>query len=636
MALFFVEKPENFLKYFNRISDLRHSTWHRIRHDMADSAPPPSEAVPPVVSANGLTNPEEESTSKNALKKAAKEAAKADAKAKKKESKAADKVADDLSTTHISEKKPPKKKGANYNIALNNTENGVVTRFPPEPSGYLHIGHAKAALLNDYFAHEEYQGTLLLRFDDTNPSKEKEEFQDAILEDCGLLGIKPDKVSYTSDYFQQIYEYCVKMIKEGKAYADDTDADTMNKERWDGIKSRRRDQSVEENLARFEEMKNGTEEGQRWMVRAKLSYDNPNKALRDPGIYRCNTKDPHHRTGRQWNIYPLYDFACPIVDSLEGVTHALRTSEYQDRQDQYYWMLKSMGLRKVQIWPFSRMNFVRTLLSKRKLTKLVDRGVVTGWDDPRFPTVRGIRRRGMTIPALREFMISQGPSKNIVNMDWKTFWATNKKHIDPVAPRHTAIAKDKAVKCKVIGAKDQPYTEDKPKHQKNPDVGMKKVAFSNEILIEQEDAKSFAEDEEITLMTWGNAYVRKISKSINPLHLDDVESLELELHLKGDVKKTDKKVTWLSTGQHLCDVELCDFDFLLTKDKLEEGDDWEQFLTPQTEFRYTAYADCNVIDVKADDIIQFERKGYFRCDKNIGGPGVFFEIPTGKKEKEKQ
>lgn len=185
-------------------------------------------------------------------------------------------------------------------------------------SGYLHIGHAKAALLNDYFAHEKYNGTLLVRFDDTNPSKEKAEFQDAIIEDLALMGIKPDKTTFSSDYFEEIYQYCLQIIKDGKAYADDTDKETMAHQRMHGEPSARRDASVEENLARLEEMKKGTEEGLRWCIRAKISVDNPNKAMRDPVIYRCNLT-PHHRTGTKWKIYPTYDFCCPIVDSMEGV-----------------------------------------------------------------------------------------------------------------------------------------------------------------------------------------------------------------------------------------------------------------------------------------------------------------------------
>ncbi len=472
---------------------------------------------------------------------------------------------------------------------------------------------------------------MICRFDDTNPSKEKEEFQDAIVKDLALMGIRPDKTSYTSDYFEELYQYCITMLKDGNAYVDDTDQMTMRDERMHGKASRRRDASVEENLAHFEDMKKGTEEGVRWCARAKMSVDNPNKAMRDPVIYRCNP-ELHHRTGSKWKIYPTYDFACPIVDSLEGITHALRTTEYRDRNPQYEWVLDALNLRKVQIWDFARMNFIRTLLSKRKLAKLVDQGVVWGWDDPRFPTIRGIRRRGMTIDALREFILKQGPSKNIVNLDWTLFWATNKKYIDPVAPRHTAVANENAVTASVKGARVAAYTEDKPKHIKNLVLGTKKVAYSDTILIDQADARTFEQDEEITLMNWGNAIVRKVSHSLNPLNRL-VTGLELELHLQGDVKKTKQKITWLSTqGQELIPVELVDFDYLITKDKLEENENLEDFLNMNTEFRTEALADCNVAELKENDILQVERKGYFRVDRAFihGKPAVLFNIPTGK------
>ncbi|KUJ06715.1 putative glutamyl-tRNA synthetase, cytoplasmic [Mollisia scopiformis] len=519
------------------------------------------------------------------------------------------------------------KAGASYNMALQDVEKGVVTRFPPEPSGYLHIGHLKAALLNDYFAHELYKGTLLLRFDDTNPSKEKQEYQDSIIEDLALVGIKPDKTSYTSDHLQVLYEYCIRMIKEGHAYADDTDQETMRDERMKGIASKNRNKSIEDNLAIFEEMKAGTEVGLKNAIRAKMSVDNPNKAMRDPVIYRCNVEVPHHRTGTAWKMYPTYDFACPIVDSMEGVTHALRTTEYTDRNPQYQWFLDTLKLRQVHMWDFARMNFIRTVLSKRKLTKLVDQGVVWGWDDPRMPTIRGVRRHGMTIGALRDFILKQGPSRNIVNMDWTTFWASNKREIDPIAPRHTAVDIKDAVRAVLTNGPEKAYVEEKPKHNKNPAVGMKKVAFSKHLILDQEDVKLFKQDEEITLMNWGNAIVRKINGS-NP-----ITDIELELHLEGDVKKTEKKVTWLSTeGQDLVKAEVWEFEHLFTKDKLEEDDNWEDFVNKDSASKTNQFCDSNVKDLRADDIIQLERKGYFRVDKAAkdGAGLVLFGIPTGK------
>ncbi|KAK0636143.1 tRNA synthetases class I, catalytic domain-containing protein [Bombardia bombarda] len=530
------------------------------------------------------------------------------------------------------------KKGASYALALQNADQGVVTRFLPEPSGYLHIGHAKAALLSDYFAHQAYNGTLLLRLDDTNPSKEKEEFQDAIVEDLALMGVKPDKVSYTSDYFDHLYEMCIRLIKEGHAYADDTEQEKMRDERWKGIASARRDRTVEENLRIFDEMKAGTEEGLKNCIRAKMSVDNPNKAMRDPVIYRCNVAVPHHRTGRKWNIYPNYDLACPVVDSLEGVTHALRSTEYTDRNPQYQWFIDTLKLRQVFMWDFARMNFIRTFLSKRKLAKLVDTGRVWGWDDPRMPTIRGVRRRGMTIPALRDFILKQGPSRNVVTMDWTNFWASNKKEIDPIAPRHTAISQKDVVKVTIFGAEAPvaPFTTDKPKHPKNKDVGTKKVAFSSELILDQADAESFKAGEEITLMAWGNAFVREIGSG------EPVPTLTVELNLTGDVKSTEKKVTWLSSqGQTLVPAELWDFEYLITKDVLQEDDNMEEFLTPVTETMEDAWCDGASADLKKDDIIQLERRGYYRVDKGLGdwkegedGPKgkrlVLFCIPTGK------
>jgi glutamyl-tRNA synthetase len=455
------------------------------------------------------------------------------------------------------------------------------------------------------------------------------------------MGIKPDVVTYTSDYFDYLYDICKRLISEGHAYADDTDQETMRKERMDGIPSRRRDRTVEESLRIFDEMKVASKEGLVHCIRAKISFDNPNKAMRDPVIYRCNTENSHHRTGRKWNIYPTYDLACPVIDSHEGITHALRSTEYTDRNPQYLWFLDTLKLRKVYMWDFARMNFIRTFLSKRKLAKLVDTGKVWGWDDPRMPTIRGVRRRGMTLPALRDFILRQGPSRNVVTMDWTSFWSANKKEIDPVVARHTAISQKDIVKVTVTGA-DAPaeaFVLDKPKHPKNPDVGTKKVAFSSHLLLDQADAKSFKAGEEITLMAWGNAFVRDIKSG------DPITDITVELNLKGDVKTTDKKVTWLSSqGTTLVPAELWDFDYLITKDKLEDEDKMEDFLTPVTESMEDAWCDEGVAKLKADDIIQLERRGYYRVDKGLGdwtdgeeGPKgkrvVMFYIPTGKTTK---
>lgn len=293
-----------------------------------------------------------------------------------------------------------------YEVDLPDAEIGKVKlRFAPEPSGYLHIGHSKAALLNQYFA-QRYQGEVIVRFDDTNPAKESNEFVDNLLKDIETLGIKYETVTYTSDYFPQLMEMTEKLIREGKAYVDDTPREEMQKERMDGIESKCRNNSVEENLKLWKEMIAGSERGLQCCVRGKLDMQDPNKSLRDPVYYRCNPI-PHHRIGSKYKIYPTYDFACPFVDSIEGITHALRSSEYHDRNAQYYRIQEDMGLRKVLIYEFSRLNMVYTLLSKRKLLWFVQHGKVDGWDDPRFPTVQGIVRRGLKVEALIQFILEQ-------------------------------------------------------------------------------------------------------------------------------------------------------------------------------------------------------------------------------------
>lgn len=517
---------------------------------------------------------------------------------------------------------------ASYDIDLIDAVDGqVVTRFPPEPSGYLHIGHAKAAILNQYFA-QMYHGKLIIRFDDTNPSKEKVEFTQSIIEDLKLLGIKGDRVTHSSDYFQEMYDMAIQMIKEGKAYCDDTPQEKMREERGEGIASARRDRSVEDNLAIFtEEMAKGTEEGLKNCVRAKISVDAGNKTLRDPVIYRCNLT-PHHRTGDKWKVYPTYDFCCPIVDSIEGVTHALRTIEYRDRNVQYEWMLKALNLRNVHVWDFSRINFVRTLLSKRKLQWFVDTGKVSNWDDPRFPTVRGVRRRGMSVEGLRNFIISQGPSKNILNLDWSLIWASNKKIIDPIAPRHSAVYKENVVPVTISGGPSEPVIEMKPKHKKNPDLGEKKVIYSSNIFIDQDDAKTLKDNEEFTLMDWGNAIVTAIHRNKDEV----ITGINVQLHLEGDFKKTEKKISWLADTADTVPIDLVDFDHLITKEKIEEGENFEDYLTPQTEFHKLALADINIRELPVGAVIQFERKGYYRLDKaySDGQPAVFFTVPDGK------
>jgi glutamyl-tRNA synthetase len=536
-----------------------------------------------------------------------------------------------------------------FDIQLPDAHYGqVVTRFPPEPSGYLHIGHAKALLLNDYFA-RIYGGQLVLRFDDTNPSKEKMEYEESILADCAALGVKPDRIEWTSDYFDVLLEWCEKFIRDGNAYVDRTPTEQMREQRLHSVESAYRNQSVEENLRLWEAMKRGHPEAFGCCVRAKIDMQSKNAALRDPVIYRLgglsgdadqnSVPVAHHRTGTKYRVYPSYDFACPIVDSLEGVTHALRTSEYQDREAQYIWMCKAAGLRCPCIWTYSRLSFVYTVLSKRKLTWLVDHGYVDGWDDPRMPTVRGILRRGMQVDALRAFILSQGPSRNITFQQWDKIWTTNKRLIDPTSPRHTAISRYEHWTAELVGLEalpewqlrhgDEPVLRSVPRHKKNPDLGYKVLVLGSSILIEPEDASTLTVGEIITLMDLGNARV------------DDAKAVERRLSLRflpddKDFKKT-KKLTWLAKSTDLVAAELIRYSYVLSKEKLEEGDDFAAWAVQNNSSKQSipVWADMNTRLLPVGAVIQFERRGYYRCDEmwlRDGDVMRFIEIPDGRTE----
>lgn len=514
-----------------------------------------------------------------------------------------------------------------YDIELPDAkEGGVVTRFPPEPSGFLHIGHIKASLLNNYFA-ELYQGKLILRFDDTNPAKEKDEFTENIKKDLETLEIKPHAVTYTSDYFDQLLQFGEQVLKSGKAYIDNTPQAQMREERTDCIESKCRNNSVEENLRLWGEMKKGTEEGQKCVMRAKIDMKSPNGAMRDPGLYRCSPAS-HYRTGTKYKVYPMYDFACPIVDSLEGVTHALRSSEYHDRNPLYYWVVDAVGVRKPHIEDFSRLNFEYVLLSKRKLQWFVDNNHVAGWDDPRFPTVQGILRRGLTVEALKEFILAQGASKalNLMNMD--KLWAINKKIIDPIIPRYTALDATHKVPFTLTNGPLAPEMRTVPRHKKNPALGNKAIVQLSQIFLELEDATKINLNEEITLMDWGNAIVRKINHDNGKL-----VSLEGELHLEGDFKKTEKKLTWLANTHELVPVILQEYGYLITKKKLEESDNFIDYVNQNSLTETRAVGDSSLRLLNKGDKLQLERRGYYIVDQVFAYPAkplVLIAIPDGK------
>ncbi|CAK9167152.1 unnamed protein product [Ilex paraguariensis] len=517
-----------------------------------------------------------------------------------------------------------------FEVDLPDAEVGKVKlRFAPEPSGYLHIGHSKAGLLNQYFA-QRYQGQVVVRFDDTNPAKESNEFVDNILKDIETLGIKYEKVTYTSDYFPKLMEKAEELIREGKAYVDDTPRDQMQKERMDGIESRCRNNSSAENMILWKEMIAGSERGLQCCLRGKLDMQDLNKSLRDPVYYRCNPM-PHHRIGSKYKIYPTYDFACPFVDAEEGITHALRSSEYHDRNAQYYRIQEDMGARKVLIYEFSRLNMVYTLLSKRKLLWFVQNGKVDGWDDPRFPTVQGIVRRGLKIEALVQFILEQGASKNLNLMEWDKLWTINKKIIDPVCSRHTAVIEERRVLLTLTNGPEEPFVRIIPRHKKYEGAGEKATTYTKRIWIDHADAESISVDEEVTLMDWGNAIVKEIRKDQDGY----VTHLAGVLHLEGSVKTTKLKLTWLPDTSELITLSLVEFDYLISKKKLEEDEDFLDVLNPCTKKETVALGDSNMRNLKRGEILQLERKGYFRCDVPFMRPSrpiVLFAIPDGRQQ----
>jgi len=496
----------------------------------------------------------------------------------------------------------------------------VVVRFPPEASGYLHIGHAKAALLNQYYQ-QEFEGKLVMRFDDTNPAKENAHFETVIKEDLALLGIKPDVWTHSSDYFDLMISYCEQLMTAELAFVDDTDTDTMRKEREARVESKNRNNTVAQNFELWEEMKKGTERGQQCCVRAKIDMKSNNGALRDPTIYRCKAES-HVRTGEKYKVYPTYDFACPIVDSVEGVTHALRTTEYHDRDDQYYWFIEKLGLRKPYIWEYSRLNMTHTVMSKRKLTQLVDEGIVDGWDDPRMPTVRGVLRRGLTIEGLKQFIIAQGGSRTVVVMEWDKLWAFNKKVIDPIAPRYTAL-EGQLVPVHVNG--QGAATTEVNLHPKDPAVGQKTINYGPIVYLEQVDADLIKADDTVTFVNWGNLKITAVENKDG-----HVVSINADLDLDNKNFKKTLKVTWLADP--LVDIEILNYDPVIGKAIIEKDEEWKNFIDRDSKHTIAMKAEPAITSIKKGDIIQLQRKSFYICDKVADGnsPLVLVQIPDGQ------
>jgi glutaminyl-tRNA synthetase len=365
----------------------------------------------------------------------------------------------------------------------------IVTRFPPEPNGFLHIGHARA-IITDFESARQYQGYTNLRYDDTNPSKEDDVYVKAILDDIRWLGYEPKNIYFASDYFEEMYERAVLLIKKGLAYVDHSTPEEMAKDRGNiqtpGVESRYRNRSVEENLRLFQEMREGKFKEGECVLRAKIDMTSPNMNMRDPALYRISYAE-HHNTGKAWCIYPMYDYAHPIEDAIEGITHSLCSLEFEDHRPLYDWVVRETEMPKVprQI-EFGRLSIENTVMSKRFLRALVEEGKVIGWDDPRMPTLSGLRRRGYTPEAIRKFVISTGLSKVNSTVGTDMLEAALRDVLAEVAPRAMAVINPLKVTLTNYDESKVEYFE-VPYHSEKPELGTRRIPFSKHLYIEQDD-----------------------------------------------------------------------------------------------------------------------------------------------------
>lgn len=510
-----------------------------------------------------------------------------------------------------------------------NKHNGKVhTRFPPEPNGYLHIGHAKAICLNFGIA-IDYNGLCNLRFDDTNPVKEDVEYVESIMEDIKWLGFDwDDRLYYASDYFQQLYDFAIQLIKKGKAYVDSSSSEEIAGHKGtpteSGKESPYRNRSIEENLALFTAMKEGKFEEGTHTLRAKIDMSSPNMHMRDPVIYRIK-KAEHHRTGNKWCIYPMYDYAHPISDWLEEITHSLCTLEFEIHRPLYDWFLIELRLkdRPRQI-EFARLNLSYTIMSKRKLLELVENGYVKGWDDPRMPTICGLRRRGYTPESIKNFADKIGIAKRDALTDVALLEHSIREDLNKRAQRVMAVLNP----LKVIITN---YPEDKTEELEainNPEdlsKGKRKIFFSREIYIERDDFREIPPEKFHRLFP-GNevrlkyAYIIKCEKVIKN------EKGEItELHCtynpetrsgSGIARKVKGTIHWVSVKHSVkAEVRLYDRLFTVENPSADENKDFKEFLNPHSlEILENCYVETFLKNAKAGEKFQFERTGYFCVD----------------------
>ena len=506
----------------------------------------------------------------------------------------------------------------------------IHTRFPPEPNGYLHIGSAKAIWINAMTA-KKYGGLFNLRYDDTNPSKEDNEYVESIYEDLKWLGCEPSGgIFYGSDYFDACYEFAVKLIKEGKAFVCDLTAEEMREYRGTltvpGKNSPYRDRSVEENLDLFERMKNGEFEDGTHTLRAKIDMASPNMNMRDPAIYRI-VHTSHHRQGNKWCIYPLYDYAHPIQDALEGITHSLCSLEFENHRPLYDWVVENIGFDpKPKQREFARLNVTHTVMSKRYLRQLVETGLVDGWDDPRMPTLCGLRRRGYTPEAIFDFVDRAGVAKAYSVVDIELLEHCIREELNATAQRRIAVMKP--VRLVVDN-----YPEDKVEYfevsnnPQNPEAGTRKIPFTKNIVIDADDFAAVPPPKFFRLKPEGEvrlmgAYIVKCGEieynadgTVNTIHV--TADLESGNGNPIDGRKIKGTIHWLSADYaKTADIMLYDHLFTLENvDDMPEGKTYNDYLNPESAIKLEGcMIEQSLADAEAGERFQFVRNGYYVKD----------------------
>ena len=503
----------------------------------------------------------------------------------------------------------------------------ILTRFPPEPNGYLHLGHAKSLCINFGLA-QKYGGKTNLRYDDTNPTKEDTEYVDAIKEDIKWLGFQWEKECYASDYFDQLYEWAEQMIERGQAYVDDQTVEEMRENRGTvdkpGTDSPWRDRSVEENLRLFREMKAGKYADGEKVLRAKIDMAHPNMMFRDPILYRIKHAH-HHRTGDKWCIYPMYDYTHGQCDSIEHITHSICTLEFDVHRPLYDWFIETLGIYPSHQYEFARLNLTYTLMSKRKLLELVQKGFVAGWDDPRMPTLCGVRRRGYTPEALKMFCDKIGVSKRDQLMDIQLLEWCVRQDLNARSNRYMVVSDDPIKVTLTNWEPGKVEWFDCPLNPAEPEGATRRVPFSGELLIDRADFMEDAPKKYFRLKPDGEVrlkytYIIKCNEVVK-----DADGKVVELKCTydpatrpggGEWRSVKGTIHWVSVA-HAKEVELRLYDRLFTladMSQVPEDKDYKDFLNPESLVLAKGWAEPALLEDNSGIAVQFERVGYFFKD----------------------